>query len=82
MSALEAMLLIQLSVIKILSATPCGKGGIADDLAYCPLSTTQQTITAHSPKSTTGCNAMFTSKTIVNTLKQKKSEGGNKTRKV
>ena len=85
MSALEAMLLTQLSVMKILSENPCGKGGMADDLAYCPISTMQQTITAHSLACTSpqqGAMRCSDHKRIdVNMLKHKKSGGAKKTRK-
>jgi len=76
--ALEAMLLILLCVMKTLSATPCVNGGIADDLAYWPITTMQQIITAHSPLSTSpqqGAMQCSVHKQInVNMLKHKNQE--------
>ncbi len=84
-SALEATLLMLLSVMKMLSATPCVNGGIADNSAYCPISTMQQTITAHSSTCTSpqqGAMRCSDHKQIdVNMLKHKKSGGAKKTRK-
>ncbi len=84
MSVLEAMLLILFSVMRTLSATPCVNGGIADDLAHCPLSTMQQTITPHSPMSTSpeqvAMQCSDHKQTIVNMLQQKLG-GAKKTRK-